>query len=138
MSSLNTIVLVEDDEGHAALFVKHLRRHGVQNPIHHFATGGSALAYLDMPKAPVEAPRLIVLDINLPDMPGTEVLSHISTRPGVKDVPVVMLTSSDDKADLLLSFDLGCRDFMIKPLQMPRFVEVCARVGCLLSLEPRP
>ena len=136
MSASRAIMLVEDDEGHAVLFIKQLRRRGVRNPIRHFVTGSDALAYLEAPMSALEAPQLIVLDINLPDMPGTEVLAHISNRTDINAIPVVMLTSSDDQADAELSFALGCRHYMIKPLQVERFVEVCAELGYPLSMEP--
>ncbi len=136
MNRSKGIVLVEDDEGHALLFVKQLRRHGLRNPIHHFATGELALAFLDTPVAAVETPLLIVLDINLPDMPGTEVLARISAHPTVKAIPVVMLTSSDDEEDARLSAELGCRHYMIKPLHVQRFVDICSDLGYPLSIDP--
>lgn len=135
MKPVRGIVLVEDDEGHAVLFIKQLRRRGIQNPIHHFVTGTDTLAFLETPLAAAEIPLLIVLDINLPDMPGTEVLARISVHPTVKAIPVVMLTSSDDQADAELSFALGCRHYMIKPLQVERFVDVCSKLGYPLSIE---
>lgn len=136
MSVSRAIMLVEDDEGHALLFTKQLRRRGIRNPIHHFVTGSSALAWLQTPMNSVDAPQLIVLDINLPDIPGTDVLAHIANRPDINAIPVVMLTSSDDQADAELSFALGCRHYMIKPLQVEHFVEVCADLGYPLALEP--
>ena len=93
------------------------------------------MAFLETPLAAAEIPLLIVLDINLPDMPGTEVLARISVHPTVKAIPVVMLTSSDDQADAELSFALGCRHYMIKPLQVERFVDVCSKLGYPLSIE---
>jgi len=136
MNVSRAIVLVEDDEGHALLFMKQLRRRGIRNPIHHFVTGSGALAFLDAPKPALETPQLIVLDINLPDMPGTEVLARIATDPAINAIPVVMLTSSDDQEDARLSFELGCRYYMIKPLHVERFVDVCRDVGYPLSVEP--
>ena len=136
MNRSKGIVLVEDDEGHALLFVKQLRRHGLRNPIHHFATGADALAFLDTPVAAAETPLLIVLDINLPDMPGTEVLARISAHPTVRVIPVVMLTSSDDQEDARLSAELGCRHYMLKPLNVQRFVDVCSDLGYPLSIDP--
>ena len=136
MSRSDTIVLVEDDEGHARLFTKQLRRHGVFNAIRHFATGAHAVAWLDAQKSPADAPKLFVLDINLPDMLGTEVLARIAAHRSARKTPVVMLTSSDDHDDVRRCLDLGCRHFLVKPLQMTRFVDACAELVVALSLEP--
>ena len=136
MTAPKTIMLVDDEEGHAVLLIKQLRRQGVQNPIRHFMTGSSALAWLDAPDHSAETLQLIVLDINLSDMSGTEILAQISTRPDTKTIPVIMLTSSDDPADAQLCFALGCRQYMIKPMQAGSFVDVCSDLGCPLSIEP--
>lgn len=136
MSRSDTIVLVEDDEGHARLFTKQLRRHGVHNSIRHFSTGAQAVAWIDVRTTPADAPTLFVLDINLPDMLGTEVLACLAVHRYARRTPVVMLTSSDDHADMRRCLDLGCRHFLIKPLEMHRFVEACADLACALTLDP--
>lgn len=136
MTPPGAIMLVEDDEGHAVLFMKHLRRWGVRNPIHHFVSGWSAWTFLTSPTTAVETLHLIVLDINLPDLPGTEVLARISAHPVVCAIPVVMLTSSDDPVDAQRVTELGSRHYMVKPLQVEHFVGVCSDLGYPLFIGP--
>jgi DNA-binding response OmpR family regulator len=136
MSRSETIVLVEDDEGHVLLFRKQLRRHGILNSILHFATGADTLAWLHTTTSPAEAPRLFVLDLNLPDMPGTRVLAGVAAHRVARTAPVVMLTSSDEQADVRRCLDLGCRHYMVKPLQVGQLVAICADLGRPLSLDP--
>jgi CheY-like chemotaxis protein len=73
------IVMIEDDEGHARLIEKNIRRAGISNPIHHFLDGTSALHFLyEDPEGPAtNGPALILLDLNLPDMSGTDILAKI-------------------------------------------------------------
>ena len=74
-----TIIMIEDDEGHARLIEKNIRRAGISNDIRHFTDGNSALDYLyNAPDGPVlNGPALILLDLNLPDMSGTDILIRI-------------------------------------------------------------
>ncbi len=87
-----TILLVEDDPGHARLIEKNIRRAGVNNAIVHVADGTTALDRLAGPLA--HAPLLVLLDLNLPDMSGTEILSRIKDDPALRAVPVVVLTTT--------------------------------------------
>jgi CheY-like chemotaxis protein len=97
------IVMIEDDEGHARLIEKNIRRAGISNTIHHFTDGTSALAYLyDAPEGPAKnGPALILLDLNLPDMSGTDILARIKKEGSpLKRTPVVVLTTTDDKVEI--------------------------------------
>ncbi|HEX4183580.1 MAG TPA: response regulator, partial [Caulobacteraceae bacterium] len=90
------IIMIEDDEGHARLIEKNIRRAGISNQIHHFADGSSALAFLfDHPAGPVKnGPALILLDLNLPDMSGIDILARVKEDAKLKRTPVVVLTTT--------------------------------------------
>lgn len=96
------IVMIEDDEGHARLIEKNIRRAGISNALHHFTDGQSGLDFLfDSPSGPSHnGPALILLDLNLPDMSGTDILERVKSDPGLKLTPVVVLTTTDDKQEI--------------------------------------
>jgi CheY-like chemotaxis protein len=105
------IVMVEDDEGHARLIEKNIRRAGISNTIHHFLDGNSALAFLfDAADGPVRnGPALVLLDLNLPDMSGTDILAKLKADDSpLRRTPVVVLTTTDDKVEIQRCYDLGC------------------------------
>ena len=77
MSSAVKIVMVEDDLGHAKLIEKNIRRANIANEIAHFSDGDSAMTYLFSDEARLNGPMLILLDLNLPDMSGTEILARV-------------------------------------------------------------
>ncbi|RYG94875.1 MAG: response regulator, partial [Alphaproteobacteria bacterium] len=101
------IVMIEDDEGHARLIEKNIRRAGISNQLKHFLDGTSALEYLfDHPEGPAQnGPALVLLDLNLPDMSGTDILSKIKGDPRLHKVPVVVLTTTDDKTEIERCYD---------------------------------
>ena len=106
MSAHNSvnIVMIEDDEGHARLIEKNIRRAGISNDIRHFTDGTSALDYLfnDRNGPTHNGPALILLDLNLPDMSGTDILAKIKSEQAgaVRRAPVVVLTATDDKVEI--------------------------------------
>ena len=105
-----SIVMIEDDEGHARLIEKNIRRAGILNDIKHFPDGTSALDYLfNAPDGPMlNGPALVLLDLNLPDMSGTDILAKIKGSDGpVKRTPVVVLTTTDDSREIQRCYDLG-------------------------------
>ena len=75
------IIMIEDDEGHARLIEKNIRRAGISNPLQHFSDGGSAIEYLfEHDDGPLRnGPALILLDLNLPDMSGTDILERVKS-----------------------------------------------------------
>ncbi|WP_219924839.1 response regulator, partial [Halomonas sp. ND22Bw] len=86
------IVMIEDDEGHARLIEKNIRRAGIMNEIRHFTDGTSALDFIfgDAAGPACNGPALVLLDLNLPDMSGTDILAKIKGADGaVKRTPVV-------------------------------------------------
>lgn len=114
------IVMIEDDEGHARLIEKNIRRAGVNNPIRPFTSGTEAVNYLfgadGSGLVNKGKPLLILLDLNLPDMTGVEILGRVKTNEHLKRIPVVVLTTTDDAVEIQRCYDLGCNVYITKPV----------------------
>lgn len=134
------IVMIEDDEGHARLIEKNIRRAGISNDIVHFADGTSALDYLfnssDGPA--LNGPALILLDLNLPDMSGTSILEKVKGDPRLHRMPVVVLTTTDDKVEIQRCYDLGCNVYITKPVNYESFADAIRQLGLFLSVIQVP
>jgi len=136
-----TIVMIEDDEGHARLIEKNIRRAGINNAIRHFTDGGSALDYLynDADGPALNGPALILLDLNLPDMSGTDILLKIKDDASpLKRTPVVVLTTTDDKIEIQRCYDLGCNVYITKPVNYENFADAIRQLGLFLSVIQLP
>ena len=137
-----TIIMIEDDEGHARLIEKNIRRAGVNNEIVPFANGTDALSYLlgkDGSGAISEKrPMLILLDLNLPDMSGTDILTQIKGNPHLKRSPVVVLTTTDDKVEIQRCYDLGCNVYITKPVNYENFAHAILQLGLFFSVMQVP
>lgn len=135
------IVMIEDDEGHARLIEKNIRRAGISNRIHHFLDGNSALDFLyDSEHGPVRnGPALILLDLNLPDMSGTDILAKIKADgSSLRRTPVVVLTTTDDKVEIQRCYDLGCNVYITKPVNYENFADAIRQLGLFLSVIQVP
>jgi len=134
------IIMIEDDEGHARLIEKNIRRAGISNALNHFTDGGSAIAYLfEHDDGPVKnGPALILLDLNLPDMNGTDILERVKSDPELKKTPVVVLTTTDDKLEIQRCYDLGCNVYITKPVNYESFADAIRQLGLFLSVIKVP
>ncbi|WP_294393143.1 response regulator [uncultured Sphingomonas sp.] len=135
------IIMIEDDEGHARLIEKNIRRAGISNAIHHFTDGTSALDYLyNDPSGPAQnGPALMLLDLNLPDMSGTDILARIKAEGSpLKRTPVVVLTTTDDKVEIQRCYDLGCNVYITKPVNYESFADAIRQLGLFLSVIQVP
>lgn len=135
-----TILLIEDDPGHARLIEKNIRRAGVNNEIVHVMDGTTALARLapDAPDGLPNRPLLVLLDLNLPDMSGTQILSRIKEDPNLRPVPVVVLTTTDDKLEIQRCYDLGCNVYVTKPVEYESFAQAIRQLGLFISVMQVP
>ncbi|KKI18564.1 response regulator [Sphingomonas sp. Ag1] len=136
-----SIVMIEDDEGHARLIEKNIRRAGILNDIKHFLDGTSALDYLfNSPEGPMRnGPALVLLDLNLPDMSGTDILAKIKGSDGpVKRTPVVVLTTTDDSREIQRCYDLGANVYITKPVNYESFAQAIRQLGLFLSVIQVP
>ncbi len=135
------IVMIEDDEGHAKLIEKNIRRAGILNDIKHFTDGTSAVDYLfNAPEGPaLNGPALVLLDLNLPDMSGTDILAKIKSSDGpVKRTPVVVLTTTDDAREVQRCYDLGANVYITKPVNYESFAQAIRQLGLFLSVIQVP
>jgi len=135
------IIMIEDDEGHARLIEKNIRRAGISNDIQHFTDGTTALDYLyHSPEGPNHnGPALILLDLNLPDMSGTDILARIKNDgSALKRTPVVVLTTTDDRQEIQRCYDLGCNVYITKPVNYESFADAIRQLGLFLSVIQVP
>ena len=134
------IVMIEDDEGHARLIEKNIRRAGISNQLVHFLDGTTGLDYLfNNPEGPGKnGPALVLLDLNLPDMSGTDILAKIKGDEKLHRVPVVVLTTTDDKVEIQGCYDLGCNVYITKPVNYESFADAIRQLGLFLSVIQVP
>jgi CheY-like chemotaxis protein len=136
-----TILLVEDDPGHARLIEKNLRRARVNNQIVTVTDGQKAIDYLfglgEFSHQP-PAPLLVLLDLNLPVLDGYQVLERIKSADLTKHIPVIILTTTDDTHEVNRCYELGCSVYITKPVEYVQFSEAIRKLGLFLSVVKMP
>lgn len=140
-----TLLLVEDNPQDEMLTLRALKKANVANRIDVVRDGQQALDYLfrqgdyaqrDGP----DLPTVVILDIGLPRLSGLEVLARLRADPRTALLPVVILTSSDEERDRLISYQNGANSFVRKPVDFADFAEQVARLGIywLATNDPPP
>ena len=145
MTRTRIILLVEDSPNDVELTLRAFERSKIVNEIVVVRDGEEALHYLfatgpHAGRAPGRLPELVLLDLKLPKVDGLEVLRRMRANPATRRLPVVVLTSSNEDADILSSYDLGANSFVRKPVDFSRFIEASKQLGLywLLLNEPPP
>ncbi|MCZ7858553.1 MULTISPECIES: response regulator [Agrobacterium] len=137
-----TIVMIEDDEGHARLIEKNVRRAGVNNEIVPFTLGAKALDYIlgESRDGLVSKDRylLVLLDLNLPDMSGINILEQIKSNEYTRRLPVVVLTTTDDETEIQKCYDLGANVYITKPVDYEGFATAIKNLGLFFSVIQIP
>lgn len=136
----DTIILIaEDDAGHFLLVKKNLWHTCVANDIFHFKDGQEVLNFLlrrgDGPHRQDDQRYILLLDIRMPKVDGREVLRIIKSEEGLKNMPVIMLTTTDAPSEIDHCYDLGCSFYIIKPVDYKDFMDAVANLGKFLSLS---
>lgn len=128
------ILLVEDSPEDYETTARAFRRSGLKNPIFRCADGEEALDYLhrrgdyaDPQKSP--CPGVILLDLNLPGTDGREVLSEIKAHPRLKQIPVIVLTTSSDDRDVEACYRAGASSYIQKPVDLEGFMKAIERLN---------
>ncbi len=141
---LKRVLLVEDSPNDAELTLEAFAETGLANEVVWVRDGREALDYLHQEGAfanrPAGLPAVVLLDLKMPRVDGLQVLEHVKNHPRLKSVPVVMLTSSREEADLARSYGLGVNAYVVKPVGFPQFVQALKELGLFWAVvnEPPP
>ena len=144
MNPLRPILLVEDNPKDLELTLAALRRCALANPIEVTRDGAEALDYMyargNWLQRPSGDPAVVLLDLKLPKVDGLEVLERVKSDPALKQIPVVMLTSSREESDLVASYQLGVNAFVVKPVDVQAFLKAIQDLGVFWAVlnEPPP
>ncbi|HEY2024149.1 response regulator [Paraburkholderia sp.] len=148
-----SIVLIEDDDGHATLVKRNLRRAGIANGFLRFRDGQQALDYFFGPASAQPLtdadghpypPRedlenfVVLLDLKMPRVDGFEVLRRLKESPETAEVPVIVLTTTDDPREIARCYELGCNVYVCKPVEYDTFIEAVRRLGFFLQVVKLP
>lgn len=129
-----TILLVEDNPAHAELVKRSFEAHNIRNTIVHLPDGEVALEYLFRrgPYADVQAyprPHMILLDLRLPRVDGLDVLKEIKSTEHLRNIPVIILTTSDAERDAAQAYEQHANSFVVKPLDFVQFTALMKELG---------
>ena len=142
MSNPVTIIMIEDDEGHARLIERNIRRSGVNNEIKPFTNGTDALNYLfGADGSGIDNKGnalLILLDLNLPDTTGIDILRRVKENQYLTSAPVVVLTTTDDAQEIKRCYELGCNVYITKPVNYESFANAIRQLGLFFSVIQVP
>jgi len=136
MQRPRTILLVEDDQVDCMTIKRALEEEKINNRLDIVSNGEEALAYLLSSEN--DLPGIILLDLNMPRMNGIELMKTIKTHPGLKKVPMVVLTTSRAEQDINDSFELGAAGYMVKPLDYRKFIDAVVTIYRYWRLSELP
>lgn len=142
MTELRQILLAEDNPNDVELTLAALAEHHLANQVVVVSDGAQALEYLRRsgrfagrrPGNPV----VVLLDLKMPKVDGLEVLRSIKQDPALRTIPVVMLTSSREEADLVRSYQFGTNAYVVKPVGFQEFVEAVKQLGFFWAVLNEP
>jgi DNA-binding response OmpR family regulator len=142
MSEPGKILLVEDSEQDVELTLNALSEHHLANEVVVARDGEQALDYLHRRGEFVERnpgnPVVVLLDIKLPKVNGLEVLQQLRSHDELRNMPVVMLTSSREERDIIRSYNLGVNAYVVKPVEFTGFVEAIRELGLFWAVINQP
>lgn len=138
-----TILLVEDDDGHARLLERNLRRGGMVNRLIRVCDGQEAVDYMsrkgvyqDTEAYPL--PSVMLLDVRMPRLDGFEVLAHMKRDPELMKIPVIMLTSTDNQKEIDRAYEMGANGYVVKPVSVESFIDRVVKLGMFIEVIEFP
>jgi CheY-like chemotaxis protein len=137
-----TILLAEDDDGHAVLIERNLTRAGLINSFKRFRDGKELFDFLEGPNTSSSAIQkgslLLILDLKMPRLGGIETLERLKNSPRFSRLPVIMLTTTDDPREIARCYERGCSVYITKPVAYDSFIEAIRRLGLFLQIVKFP
>jgi CheY-like chemotaxis protein len=128
-----TVLIAEDDDGHAELVRAQLLEAGIRNPYFRFRDGQELWNFLNT-KGREGGAFLVLLDIRMPRMDGVEALRLIKADPALSRIPIIMLTTTDDPREIEECYLLGCNSYVTKPVEFDAFAETLNRLGLFIMI----
>ena len=137
------VLLVEDNPDHAELVIRNLAEHPVPNQVIHLTHGQAALDYLlrreDYANAALSPrPHIILLDLRLPRVDGLQVLQVIKTSESLRQIPVIILTTSDTEQDSTRAYNSYANSYLVKPLGYEQFRKLIQDLGLYWLSQNKP
>lgn len=134
----NEIILVEDNPTDMELTIDTLLDIKVQGSIHVLEDGQQALDYFFNPTSSRPNPKFILLDLKLPKVGGLEVLKELKKSTQYRDVPVIILTSSNENSDIVEAYKFGANSYVVKPVNFMQFTETIGKMAIYWLLVNKP
>lgn len=138
------ILLVEDNPDDVELARRAFQKININNNMVVTHDGAETLDYLNgkgkyQGRDTEDLPRIILLDLKMPKVHGLEVLKHVRENQHTKYIPVIILTSSQDKKDVIRSYELGANSYIVKPIDFLKFSQVVQQIAIYwLTLNEQP
>ncbi len=132
------IVFAEDDAGHFLLAKRYLTEQGVRNEVIRFPDGRSTLDFFFMqgegPRRDPDCEYVLILDIRMPGVDGIEVLRAIRADSEMKELPIIILSTTDNHEEIERCHALGCHAYIVKPVKYGSYIDAMRKVGLFPSL----
>ena len=145
MDNLNAIeiLLVEDNLHDAELTIRAFKKHNFSNQLVHVQDGAEALDFLFgrgkyNNRNMEQHPRIVLLDLKLPKINGLEVLRVIKNDNTLRNIPVIVVTSSTEDQDIKTAYELGANSYVVKPIEFDTFVDAMSHLGLYWLFVNRP
>jgi two-component system response regulator len=137
------ILLVEDNTSDAELITRALRKVNLSNNLVHVKDGAEALDFIFArgefaEREAKKMPKVILLDIKMPRVDGIEVLRQVKGNEATKLIPIVIMTSSKEEQDIIISYKLGVNSFVVKPVEFHDFAKAVSELGLYWVLVNQP
>src|SRR6056297_2169236 len=127
------ILVVEDNEDHARLIIRTLKKANLMNETIHLKNGEEAINFLKKKENYTHDkeldPMLVLLDVKMPLKNGFQVLEVIKADKKLKEIPVVMLTTTSSSEDIAKAMQMGANDYIVKPVKFTDFTEKVSKLG---------
>lgn len=140
MSNAPAIMLVEDNPADVDLTLRAFARRRLVNPVVVARDGEEALEWIPRWLAGEDKPAVILLDLNMPRVDGLTVLKELKSKPELRKIPIVILTTSKEDRDISTAYDLGANSYIVKPVSFDNFMEVAQQIQlywCVLNEPPK-